>query len=249
MHWPSSQGGLTGSVPEHADDNNLGDGNTGVRPELPSTARDVLEAAKRLVLRRGLPGLTLDAVAEESGQYRSAIRYHFGDKAGLVSAVLDSTALTPTTSNLFAAPSGLPAGPERIEAHMKALREVSVNREQFRIFWSLLPQMLRDPDLGNRLSALYKDYRHINRDALGARACTPEHERRVLGLVWLVTAVCDGLGLMACLCEDSEPVSERAEESCGSGIDAAYEVLGELLQDYLPTLSTAQGFNKQPKGP
>ena len=225
-------------MPEHSDDNSQADVRVGVRPELPSTARDVLDAAKRLILRRGLPGLTLDAVAEESGQYRSAIRYHFGDKAGLVSAVLDSTALTPITSNLFAAPIGLPAGRERIDAHMWALREVSVNREQFRIFWSLLPQMLRDPELRDRLSALYDDYRHINREALGARALTPEQERRVLGLVWLVTAACDGLGLMACLGEDVKPDPEGLGGSHDSGIDAAYEVLGEMLRAYLPTPPT-----------
>ena len=51
--------------------------------ELPETARQVLEAARRIVSERGLAALTLDAVAEESGDYRSAIRYHFGDKAGL----------------------------------------------------------------------------------------------------------------------------------------------------------------------
>jgi AcrR family transcriptional regulator len=210
-----------------------------LRPELAPTAQRVLEAAKRIVLRDGLPGLTLDAVAEESGEYRSAIRYHFGDKDGLVAAIMDSTALTPTTEPLFATAIELPHGKARTKAHMDALRRVSVNREQFRFFWYLLPQMLRDPELRRRLRDLYDDYIAINADGLGLHADDPPDQRRLFGLAVLVTAVCDGLGLMACLDDDAGPLGEDLVAARDGALRAAYDVLGEMVAAYAPQIVSA----------
>ena len=209
--------------------------------ELPVTARQVLEAARRIVSERGLAALTLDAVAEESGNYRSAIRYHFGDKAGLVSAVLDSTALTPVTTPLFAGAIGAEPGPARVGAHVAALKSVTNDREEFRLFWSLLPHILRDEELRGRLDHLYEDYRRINADALGVETPDASAERRLLGLVSLLTAVCDGLGLLGCLGDDEGSGVAQAKAPQADVIDAAYEVLGEMLEAYLPKLAAADG--------
>lgn len=201
--------------------------------ELPETAQRVLEAAKSIIAERGLPALTLDAVAAESGEYRSAIRYHFGDKAGLLSAVMDSTALSPLTLPLFAAVSTSGTGRSRAAAHLTALRMVSADREQFRLFWALLPHMLNDAGLRARLAGLYGGYAHINRQALGVEAAGPLEERRLRGLARLLTAACDGLGLMTCLQGD------EGDEAAGEGaaweadIDAAWEVLGDVLEEYV----------------
>jgi len=212
----------------------------GLQAELPRTAIEVLEAAKRIVAERGIEAVTLDAVAEESGNYRSAIRYHFGDKAGLISAVMDSTALTTVTTPLFATAMGVQQGRERIEAHLAALEAVSTNREQGRLFWSLVPQILSDTDLRHRLDALYDRYRRINIEALGVEARTPQDERRLLGLASLLTAVCDGLSLLASLSDEVGPDAECAPAPKAEIIHAAYEVLGELLETYVPTMTEQQ---------
>ena len=211
------------------------------RPTRPSrTAAQVLEAAKRIVAERGIAALTLDAVAEESGTYRSAIRYHYGDKAGLIAAVMDSTALTPDTTPLFATTMGVEQGPERIAAHLTALKTVSADREQYRLFWSLLPHILSESDLRQKLDGLYDGYRQINSEALGGGARTPDDERRLLGLATLLTAVCDGLGLLACLGGDEEGRPGPAGPGRDAAVAAAYEVLGEMLEAIVPGLTAAE---------
>jgi AcrR family transcriptional regulator len=196
--------------------------------DLPVTAQRVLDAAKRIIADRGLSALTLDAVAEESGEYRSAIRYHFGDKAGLLAAIMDSTALSPTTMPLFQAVSTAGPGLPRAVAHVAALEAVSADTEQFRLFWALLPHVLTDPRLRVRLSTLYERYTSINREAFGVDAAGPDEERRLRGLARLLTAACDGLGLMACLeGDDWDGATQDAD------VGAAWEVLGEVLEEYV----------------
>ncbi len=211
------------------------------------TAREVLEAAKRIVAERGIAALTLDAVAEESGNYRSAIRYHYGDKAGLIAAVMDSTALTPVSTSLFATTMGVERGPERIAAHLAALKTVSGDREQYRLFWSLLPHILNEPDLRQKLDNLYDGYRRINEEALGAEARTPEDERRLLGLAALLTAVCDGLGLLACLGDDDGARPGQEGPLRDVVIDAAYEVMGEMLEAFVPQLTATEASQAREK--
>jgi AcrR family transcriptional regulator len=201
--------------------------------DLPVTAQRVLEAAKRIIAERGLPALTLDAVAEESGEYRSAIRYHFGDKAGLLSAVMDSTALSPTTVPLFAAVSAAGQGRSRAVAHAKALQTVSADTGQFRLFWALLPHVLNDPVLRARLSGLYERYARINREAFGGEAAGPDEERRLRGLARLLTAACDGLGLMTCLEGDGRDGETGGGVTAETDIGAAWEVLGDVLEEYV----------------
>jgi len=204
---------------------------------MPATAQRVLEAARRIITERGLPALTLDAVAAESGEYRSAIRYHFGDKAGLLAAVMDSTALSPTTLPLFAAVSATGTERSRAAAHVAALRAVADDREQFRLFWALLPHMLNDPGLRTRLDGLYERYASINREAFAVAAASPRDERRLRGLARLLTAACDGLGLLMCLHDD------QGDEAAGGAawqedVGAAWEVLEEVLAEYVRRCAT-----------
>jgi AcrR family transcriptional regulator len=209
--------------------------------ELPVTAQRVLEAAKRIVAERGLSALTLDAVAQESGEYRSAIRYHFGDKAGLLAAIMDSTALSPATVPLFEAVGAAEAGRPRALAHVAALETVSADTEQFRLFWALLPHVLNDPVQRGRLGELYERYTRINREAFGVEAAGPDEERRLRGLARLLTAACDGLGLMTCLEDDGGGATPATD------ISAAWEVLGDMLEGYV-TRCTAPVSVAEPNG-
>lgn len=213
---------------------------------LPVTAQRVLEAAKRIIAERGLPALTLDAVAEESGEYRSAIRYHFGDKAGLLSAVMDSTALSPATMPLFTAVSAAEEGRPRAVAHVAALEAVSADTEQFRLFWALLPHVLNDPVLRARLGGLYERYARINREAFGVEAAGPDEERRLRGLARLLTAVCDGLGLVACLEGDGRDAEAGHGATRGTDVDAAWDVLGEVLEEYVKRCAAPASGSESP---
>ena len=58
--------------------------------DLAPTAARILEASKRLLDERGFAGLTFEAIAAEAHENKASIRYHFGNKAGLIEALADS---------------------------------------------------------------------------------------------------------------------------------------------------------------
>jgi AcrR family transcriptional regulator len=52
------------------------------------TKQQILEAAGRVVLARGVVGLTLEAVAEEAGLSKGGLLYHYGSKDALLGAMV-----------------------------------------------------------------------------------------------------------------------------------------------------------------
>ena len=62
----------------------------GLRADALATRERIVAAAERLFAERGLDGVSLVEVGRAAGQRnRSAVQYHFGDKQGLVHAILD----------------------------------------------------------------------------------------------------------------------------------------------------------------
>jgi AcrR family transcriptional regulator len=59
-------------------------------PDLPDTARTILAAARRVLLKSGFQALTLSAIGEEAGQNGALVSYYFGNKDGLIAALVDS---------------------------------------------------------------------------------------------------------------------------------------------------------------
>ncbi len=55
-----------------------------------ATRARILERARELLRERGYAGLSISAVCEQAGVPPTSIYWHFGDKAGLMAAVLDS---------------------------------------------------------------------------------------------------------------------------------------------------------------
>lgn len=63
---------------------------TGPRKDTLRTRRQMVDAAESLFAEHGVDNVTLLDVARAAGQRnRNAAQYHFGNKAGLVNAVLD----------------------------------------------------------------------------------------------------------------------------------------------------------------
>ena len=60
----------------------------GRRERSEATRGRLLRAAGGLFAERGYAGTTLDAIEEQAGAHRALVRYHFGGKQGLYSAVL-----------------------------------------------------------------------------------------------------------------------------------------------------------------
>ena len=58
--------------------------------DLPPTARRIVEITRRLLIEKGYSYLSLENIAEECGLHKTAVRYYFRNKAGLMELVVDS---------------------------------------------------------------------------------------------------------------------------------------------------------------
>ena len=90
-------------------------------PDLSPTAQRILDAAKRVLSRDGFRGLTFETIAKEAGENPALIRYHFGSKAGLLTALVDSV-MYQEAVELIEQLTAVPAGEAR-RAQLRTLRE------------------------------------------------------------------------------------------------------------------------------
>jgi len=142
--------------------------------ELPATARRILEAARRILERDGYAGLTYEALAAESGEYKDSVRYHFGGKAGLIAAVVDSSVHDASLA-IFAEARELDDPVERVVTVVGASRELPGADDAW-LMWELLPHVTRREDLreldpdGVDLDAVFGLWRRIVTASLRALA-------------------------------------------------------------------------------
>ncbi|MEI6449204.1 MAG: TetR/AcrR family transcriptional regulator [Actinomycetes bacterium] len=197
------------------------------RQDLPAPAVKILAAAQRVLVAKGFAGLTLRAIARESGENSAMVQYYFGNKAGLVKAMIDSVfrddqrdaavAMSTVTSD------------ERLPRFVEGLQTISSSRS-FRVFFDVLPYALRNEGLRSRMARAYDWYRQIKLDWLRAKDLASASEQTVLlGLAELMTAVVDGLAI---------------QEAIDDGFDMRrpYAVLELMLQRSLPDLLAADSL-------
>jgi AcrR family transcriptional regulator len=163
-------------------------------------ARSLLEAAKRLLREKGFDSLRLEAIAREAGENKAMIRYYFGDKAGLIGAVVDDLTHESTVSMLSRSQS-LPNDEARIHAHLEGIQAM-MKEPQFRSLFDVLPHAFRDEELRLRLADLYDWYREVNLLCLRPEVA-PEQMERAQTLASLVMAAVDGLAIQAALQPDT----------------------------------------------
>lgn len=127
---------------------------------LPLTAQRIVAAARRLLAREGFEALTVDRVAIEAGEYKDAVRYYFGSKAGMIAAVVGSMAHDSSLDGSVKT-RDLPPGGQRVRALLEADRRLAEDVATSRDFLSILPHVLRDDDLRSRVARLYEWYRDL----------------------------------------------------------------------------------------
>jgi len=203
-------------------DRTAGTGENDGSQRLPETAERLVAAARRVLARDGFDALTVEAVAAESGEYRDAIRYYFGSKAGLVAAVVDSLAHDQSLEAMRKArtPSRDGAG---IEALVDGDRRMAQDAGGFRDFFELLPHVLKDEELRGRVAALYDWYRTVYLEGLSVETSSS----RLRLYASLMTAMTDGLALQKTL--DPEGVELEALFSLWTEVLEA--TLGRELED------------------
>ncbi len=159
---------------------------------LPPVARTILDAARRLLAEGGYEALTLSAIAAAAGEPKASIGYYFGNKDGLIVALVD--VLTHEANRaLLAATERLPMGDQRLHALIDGEVRIAGDIETFRSFFAILPHALRDERLRVRVAELYDGYRET---VLRCVAAADDKSRRsTLPFAMLMIAIVDGLAI------------------------------------------------------
>lgn len=194
---------------------------------LPEVARKLVLAARHVILTKGFSSLTISLVAQESGENRAMTAYYFGNKAGLIAAVLDSLIYDEYIASIRrlddVGPSEL--GPRIVE---EMSRRDARRKDQFRIFFELFPHAVRSNELRNRLKQLYRWYFEVKLEWLRPRIESPNPDNpAVRGLLELLSAVIDGLAIQDAIGREGFDISEP------------FEVLAEMLEAWLPRILSA----------
>jgi AcrR family transcriptional regulator len=191
------------------------------RQRMPAPALNILAAAQRVLVVKGFSGLTLRAIATESGENSASVQYYFGNKEGLVKAMIDSV-FRDDQDDAAAAMSTVTSA-DRLPRFVDGLRTISSSRS-FRVFFDVLPYALRNEGLKARMARAYDWYRQIKRDWLrGEDVPSPSEQQALLGVAELMTAVVDGLAIQEAIDDDFD-------------MRRAYAVLEFMLQRSLPEL-------------
>ena len=194
------------------------------RRDMPAPALRILAAAQRVLVAKGFSGLTLRAIARESGENSAMVQYYFGNKEGLVQAMIDSVFRDDQKD--AAAVMSTVTSDERLPRFVDGLRTISSSRS-FRVFFDVLPYALRNEGLRSRMARAYDWYRRIKLDWLRVEDQTPPFQQQaLLGLAELMTAVVDGLAIQ-------EAIDDTFD------MRRAYAVLELMLQRSLPELLEA----------
>jgi AcrR family transcriptional regulator len=195
---------------------------------LPKTAQKILAAARKLLVERGYEAMTLENVAAEAGVNKASIRYNFGNKAGLVTAVLDSY-IHDECLRLVATVRDVPRD-ALVDAAVAGMRNMVVEADNFTGYFDILPYAFREPELRERMLGLYKWWYLQNLAWLGLRDVPGvEQNETLVGLGELVCAVIDGLCIQAGLQPD------------GFDMGRAMNVFGLLLRQSLDEVRRMAG--------
>lgn len=163
---------------------------------LPPTAQRLLAAAIRVAVTKGFSKLTIATISAESGENVAAIKYYFGNKAGLIRVMVDAVVyaeLMLLTRTEDVPPAA--AGTSRLVQETCILSEPG---EPLRVLFELFPLALRDTELREQLRNYYETFFALHLEQLGAgEGADPEVRARMRGLASLLAAVSDGLTMQA----------------------------------------------------
>jgi AcrR family transcriptional regulator len=162
-------------------------------PDLAPTAARILEAAKRVLSRDGFRGLTFETIAREAGENPALIRYHFGSKAGLLAALVESV-LFQEAVELIEQLTAVPAGDERRQKLLALHEGLPQDTDAYRNFFELIPHIVRDDELRPHLRGLFDWYRKLDAWALKG-AGDKEPAAHIAPMALRTVAIADGVAL------------------------------------------------------
>lgn len=161
-------------------------------PTRPSSARGdatrtrITRAARQLAVNEGAKGLSLRAVAAQSGMSLSNLQFHFASQDHLLRAVLDAELANGET---FVARALEADKHDPIGAAIDAFLALQHQRGAARLFFTLWAAATTSRPLRAALHAFYADW-----IARIAQASAPEAKQRA----WLFVALLEGAALFRC---------------------------------------------------
>lgn len=165
------------------------------RSGLTPSARRVLAGAQQVVLEEGFGRLTLSSISKASGENVAAVKYYFGNKAGLVKVLLD-TVIYDVVSEL-AVPEENLAAAKPSETLVRETRVLSQPSDALRIWYDLLPHALRDDRLLERVHASYETFFRLHLEQIAESIGSDSPSSRLGGLASLLSALSDGIAMHA----------------------------------------------------
>jgi len=171
---------------------------------LPPTARHLLAAARRLLIRDGYGALTFAAIAAEADEAKGSIGYHFGNKDGLMAALVDSL-VHDANRALIRESEAQPTAAAKVHVLMDGESRIVADAESFQAFFEILPHALRDPALRRRVATLYDGYRETVSRCVDDTGATRARRLRPFGM--LMIAIVDGLAIQHGLDPDGADVA------------------------------------------
>jgi TetR/AcrR family transcriptional regulator, transcriptional repressor of bet genes len=157
------------------------------------TAQRILTAAKRILSDEGYARLTLQAVEKESGEYRALVAYYFGNKQGLIDAIVEDL-MQSEDAALRERLAAIESPDERVRALIDEQRQISADWRGFRAFYELLPHIMRDERLRTDLAVDYAESRELDRRTLAAGQ-TGRGDADLDKLAALSVAIVEGLAV------------------------------------------------------
>ena len=120
----------------------------------------LVEAAKQLLIAKGMDALRVGSITRAAGQNKAMVSYYFGGKAPMLALVVDSL-IHEAVQELVTQAESLPAGDERVNAHVDSTISL-MQTPEFLATLDVVPAAFRNDDFRKRLAKLYGWYREVN---------------------------------------------------------------------------------------
>jgi AcrR family transcriptional regulator len=200
---------------------------------LSPTGRSILSAAHQVLRQEGFAGLSIGAVAKAAGENKSTVMYHFGDKAGLLTALTDSLVFRlrhDLQPHVEAMASRRPRARALIDVH----RRIARDSEYWRTLYDLLPHITRDRRLHARFAALMDYYYEVIMRTLGLYEEGGDNEEAKL-VASLFLGVLEGFSMQRLL------MGPR-----GFDLNARFALWESVITPYLESHAAKQSMDQTP---
>ncbi len=159
--------------------------------DVPESGRRLVRAAQRILQDQGWAALSVSAVTSAAGLDKAAVSYYFGDKAGLVSAMVESVIHDENVDDI-ARFARLSEAEDTLEV-LFAQHRRAASAPTVLAYFELIPQLTRDSRLRERLVGWSAWYREVDAYALALHSGRPMSS--VTDLATLTGALGDGVAL------------------------------------------------------